>query len=48
MRDPDWQEDMWLDALAQASRETGLAMEDFPDACPWSMDQATDLEFWPE
>ena len=48
IRDPDWQEDMWLDALAQASRETGLPMEDFPDACPWSMDQAADLEFWPE
>ena len=48
IRDNDWQEDMWLDALAQASSETGLAMEDFPDACPWTMDQAADQEFWPE
>jgi hypothetical protein len=48
MRNPDWQEDMWLDALAQASRETGPAMEDLPDACPWTMDQAVDQDFWPE
>jgi hypothetical protein len=48
MRDPDWQEDMWLDALAQVSRETGLALEDFPDACPWAMDQAAAEGFWPE
>jgi hypothetical protein len=48
MRDPDWQEDMWLDALAQASRETGLTMEDLPDACPWTTNQAADQDFWPE
>ena len=48
MRDPDWQEDMWLDALAQASRETGLTVEELPDACPWTMDQAADQDFWPE
>ena len=48
MRDPNWQEDMWLDALAQASRETGLTVEELPDACPWTMDQAADQDFWPE
>jgi Domain of unknown function DUF29 len=48
MRDPDWREDMWLDALAQASRETGLAMEDLPEACPWTLDQASEPDFWPE
>jgi Domain of unknown function DUF29 len=48
MHNPDWQEDMWLDALAQASREPGLTMEDLPDACRWTMDQAVDQDFWPE
>ena len=48
MRDRDWQEAVWLDALAQASKETGLAEEDLPEACPWTMDQAADPEFWPE
>jgi hypothetical protein len=48
LRDSDWQEDMWLDARARARNETGLAEDDLPDACPWSMEQAADLEFWPE
>jgi hypothetical protein len=48
MRDRDWREDVWLDALAQAQKETDIAMEDFPETCPWTMEQATDAEFWPE
>lgn len=48
MRDRDWQDAVWLDALAQACKETGLAEEDLPEACPWSMEQAADTEFWPE
>ena len=48
MRDRDWQEAMWLDAVAQASKETGLAEDTLPETCPWSMDQAADAEFWPE
>ena len=48
MRDRDWQEDVWLDALVQAHKETGLAMEDFPETCPWTTEQAAAAEFWPE
>ena len=48
MRDPVWQEGVWLDALGHARRETGLAEEDLPEACPWTMDQAADPEYWPE
>ena len=48
MRDRDWQEDVWLDARAQARKETGLAAEDLPEACPWTMEQAADQDFWPE
>jgi hypothetical protein len=48
MRDRDWQEAVWLDALAQACRETGLAEESLPEACPWPLDQAADADFWPE
>ena len=47
MRDPDWREDMWLDARAQARQETGLEEEDLPEACPWTMEQAADADFWP-
>ena len=46
LRDPAWQRRVWLDALGQAIRETGL--QDKPDACPWSMDEARDPDFWPE
>ncbi len=48
MRDRDWQDAVWLDALAQARKETGLAKEDFPETCPWTMDQAVETEFWPD
>ncbi len=48
MRDRDWQEDMWLDARAQARKDTGLAEDDLPETCPWTMVQAADPEFWPE
>jgi len=48
MRDRDWQVGVWLDALAEARKETRLAEEDLPEACPWTMDQAADPQFWPE
>jgi hypothetical protein len=30
------------------SEGNGLAEEDLLEACPWSMDQAVDPDFWPE
>ena len=48
MRDRDWQESVWLDAVAQPSKETGLPEEDLPELSPWTMEQAADAEFWPE
>jgi len=48
VRDRDWQEDVWLDAVAQAQKETGLAADELPEACPWTMEQAADQDFWPE
>jgi hypothetical protein len=46
MRNRDWQDGVWLDAVAQAQKETGI--EALPEACPWTMDQAVDADFWPE
>lgn len=48
MRDRDWQDAVWLDALAQACKETGLTEEGLLEACPWPMEQAADQGFWPE
>jgi hypothetical protein len=48
MRDRDWQDAVWLDALAQACKETGFAEENLPEACPWTMESSVDPEFWPK
>ncbi len=48
MRSRDWQDGVWLDARAQARKETGLADDDLPETCPWPMDRAVDPDFWPE
>jgi Domain of unknown function DUF29 len=48
MRNRDWQEGVWLDAITQAQKETGLAEHELPEAWPWTMDQAADQDFWPE
>lgn len=31
-----------------AERETGLALDTFPAACPWRFEQALSSDFWPE
>jgi hypothetical protein len=35
-------------ARNSAAAETGLAQRDFPNACPWSVEQIFDEAFWPE
>ena len=45
LRLPDWQREIWLDALEQARRETGLEL--LMAAAPWSMEQVLDNDFWP-
>ncbi len=48
LREPDWHEQMWLDAIAQASRETGLDEGAFPEASPWDLAATLDPDFWPD
>jgi hypothetical protein len=38
----------YSDALAQAVAETNLPKRTFPAACPWTLDQVMDDDFWPE
>ena len=40
----NWQGEIWSDAVALAASETGLA--NFPDDCPWSLEQEVLLETW--
>jgi hypothetical protein len=35
-------------ARDRAARQTGLRLEIFPEACPWTVEQALDTDFWPE
>jgi ribosomal protein L29 len=48
LRDKEWRDDIWLDALKSAIDETGLDPALFPPASPWATEQALDPEFWPE
>jgi len=48
LRDPDWREEMWLGALAEAAKETGLDETAFPEASPWDVEATLDADFWPD
>lgn len=40
-------EEAYEDSRAKAAIETDLPLEHFPDACPYTLAQAMDPEFWP-
>lgn len=46
LNEPDWQREMWLDALALARRETSLDL--LIDDWLWPMDQVLDPVFFPD
>jgi hypothetical protein len=48
LRDQDWRDGVWLDARVHARTESGVKDDALPDACPWTMEQAADPDFWPE
>jgi hypothetical protein len=35
--DPDWIDEIWVDAKALAEKETGLEVGRFSEECPWTM-----------
>lgn len=37
----------WVDGLRLAMRETGMDPDVFPEACPFTLDQLLDPDFWP-
>ncbi|WP_157266170.1 DUF29 domain-containing protein [Azohydromonas aeria] len=44
LSDPDWQDEMWVDAVRFAQQETGL--DAFPENCPWSWQDEVLAEGW--
>jgi len=45
LRDGEWWDAVWDDALAQAGQEKGL---EFPKTCPWTPEQITATDFFPD
>lgn len=46
LADADWWADVWDDALAEATRATGI--RDLPSRCPWTRDQILDPTWRPD
>lgn len=37
LTDPEWIDEMWVDATAAAEKETGIDQITFQEVCPWTM-----------
>ena len=48
MREADWREETWLDAVERASEETKLGVADFPRECPWPYDDVLTTGWLPD
>jgi len=48
LSDPDWWADAWLDARIEAAKETGVEIQRFPAACPWTVEQVLGEGWLPE
>lgn len=45
LSDSEWLESVWADAVTIAIKETGS--EDFPEACPWAIDNILSQNWFP-
>jgi uncharacterized protein DUF29 len=45
---PEIMANAYRDARLMAAKETPIDEDEFPDACPWTFEQAMDADFWPE
>lgn len=46
--DPDWMDEMWVDAKVLAEKETGLDIGSFSEVCPWAMADVLAQDWLPE
>lgn len=46
--DPEWIDEIWVDAKALAEKETGLDIGTYPQVCPWVMTQVLAEDWLPE
>ena len=47
LSDTDWWADAWDDAVEAASKETGVPYTEFPEVCPWAIDEVMRQNFFP-
>lgn len=47
LSDPGWWEFVWVDALNNATSETGMLYEAFPETCPWTIAEVFDQDWLP-
>lgn len=45
---PEMIEVDFLEVRFDASQQTGLSLETFPETCPWTTEQLLDETFWPQ
>ena len=45
---PQTIQEEYAEARQRAREETGLPLTAFPAACPWTVEQVLDTDFWPE
>ena len=48
LRDEKWRRTIWLDARAQARKETGMSADGFPEDCPWTPEQTLSAGWLPD
>jgi hypothetical protein len=48
LRDEDWKEAAWINAVGRASNETGIDALNFPESCIWTPEQILSQEFFPD
>ena len=46
--DPEWIDEIWVDAKALAEKETGLDIGTYPEICPWAMAHVLAEDWLPE
>lgn len=46
--DPEWIDEIWVDAKALAEKETGLDIGTYPEVCPWAMAQVLAEDWLPD
>ena len=45
--DPEWIDEIWVDAKALAEKETGLDIGTYPEVCPWAIAQVLAEDWLP-